>query len=997
MNVEIVENLKSFLNDNIISNINSHAKERLDYLEKQLQRYENWKNEILNIGDLEKIFLETAQFHRDIESSINIEKENILKTDIHKLLENYQNKFDELTKDSQQFINVDQEDFHFKSIESDSLLQKQYKRVKRVSFPIAKGIKRISKGKYFEYHWTRTIPNKGLLEYYFVNNFQKKLLEIIVKYYESIGSLYINILNALKNIDKGFTDKNFSFIKESDKESFDKLTYDFEIKLKDLSNQFIENKDLLNSKIILEFDKLYETFSATYKVIGTVGNPIKKFSEKNINTEKTELTDKIKKSLNHFHIYFDAVFDRIEYYHDLLWFTNLLLSNSYSATNKANEYKEQTVVPLITSIVNEIQNSKINLENHDDDFKSILLDEKKKLTNSLDQKLAVDLINKITNSQYHLHLLEYERNLLNNLNEFEKDYKFVKPSNLNFNINKDGLKEFSPKDIIYPIIIKKLKKVIQEIKSDFQNNISKLNPNIIGLARIVEFNLDSSLSKFTDDNEQTLEAKKIAISGLERAANKVEDINEDLEVLYNKIRITLNNEFKELLEDLYSLSNIERLISVKLQVSKEKAIQEAKDRFQLFITQIVDWIKASYNQTKIVFESIREKVLGISSKVGLSSTDIELSEAMADYLVRVSSAFEKLPYVYKRLFSNDELTDTRIFIGRERELEKFEKAYNYWQNQQISSIMLIGEKGSGTSSLINIALNKLNPPNKVFRRKFHGTIYKESDLLDYLKDLLEIKNPESFEKLIEAINNLDERKIVIVENFEDFFLRVVDGFDSAKRMLEIITSTSKNILWILTCNTFAWNYLDRVMQIKDFFIFNIHFRELEKSVLEEAVLVRHNITGYNIAFIPSPSIEKQKSYKKLDEIEKQKYLQKEYFDRLHKLASNNIGIALFLWLRSIESADEEEIRITTDIELDFSFLSELSDQKLFSIMALILHDGLTVEEHSHIFNLNLKDSQLLFATLSDDGIIFKRGNLFKVNFQLYKPLVNLLRSKNIIH
>ncbi|MCB0730810.1 MAG: hypothetical protein KDC88_07235, partial [Ignavibacteriae bacterium] len=114
MNVEIVENLKSFLNDNIIPNINSHAKERLDYLEKQLQRYENWKNEILNIGDLEKIFLETAQFHRDIESSINIEKEKILKTDIHQLLGNYQNKFDELTKDSQQFINVDQEDFHFK-------------------------------------------------------------------------------------------------------------------------------------------------------------------------------------------------------------------------------------------------------------------------------------------------------------------------------------------------------------------------------------------------------------------------------------------------------------------------------------------------------------------------------------------------------------------------------------------------------------------------------------------------------------------------------------------------------------------------------------------------------------------------------------------------------------------------------------------------------------------------------------------------------------------
>jgi hypothetical protein len=370
---------------------------------------------------------------------------------------------------------------------------------------------------------------------------------------------------------------------------------------------------------------------------------------------------------------------------------------------------------------------------------------------------------------------------------------------------------------------------------------------------------------------------------------------------------------------------------------------------------------------------------------------------MADYLVQVSSSMEKLPFVYRRLFAGDALTDSRIFIGREKEIEKLSKAYNYWQNNQISSVMLIGEKGSGTSSLISIALDKLSVPNTIYRKKSSKTIYKEEDLLTYLKELLEINRVASIDELIEQLQKLETRIIVIVENFENFFLKVVEGFDTAKHMLEIVTSTSKNILWILTCNTFAWNYLDKVVGIKDFFIFNIHMTGLTERTLKEIILLRHNISGYDVTYLSSPALEKQKAFKKLDDKEKQMFLEKEYFENLHKIASNNIGIALFLWLRSIKNADEEEIKISSDVELDFSFLKELSDQKLFSIMALILHDGLSLEEHSVIFNLSLKSSRLLFATLLDDGIIFLKDTSYKVNFQLYKPLVNLLKSKNILH
>ena len=101
---------------------------------------------------------------------------------------------------------------------------------------------------------------------------------------------------------------------------------------------------------------------------------------------------------------------------------------------------------------------------------------------------------------------------------------------------------------------------------------------------------------------------------------------------------------------------------------------------------------------------------------------------------------------------------------------------------------------------------------------------------------------------------------------------------------------------------------------------------------------------------------------------------------MSKLSSNNIGVALFLWLRSIVNSNDEKIEVSLDIELDFSFLKALSDRKLFSLMAIILHDGLTLEEHSLIFNISQKSSQLLFATLADDGIIFQKDSVYRINF-----------------
>ena len=83
--------------------------------------------------------------------------------------------------------------------------------------------------------------------------------------------------------------------------------------------------------------------------------------------------------------------------------------------------------------------------------------------------------------------------------------------------------------------------------------------------------------------------------------------------------------------------------------------------------------------------------------------------------------------------------------------------------------------------------------------------------------------------------------------------------------------------------------------------------------------------------------------------------------------------------------------------MNFSFLKELNDKKLFALMAMILHDGITIEECSKIFNISRQESDMLISSMVDDGITIETVDGYKVNFLLYSVVIKLLHDKNIIH
>lgn len=994
---ELKNNINQFINDVVISQSKDFQLKTLEHLDSYKIHYNSWLLKIPTIEDKYSLLIESSNLNRVIEQNLHSENKR-MEAELHfALYDLLKDKISENIDSLDSYLILDQEPQHFNFSEPDSTRIILSKKIKRISFSISSKTFHLFKGKDTNYTWKRKVPLKNITTHYLLNLFLNIVLKNIEKYIEVIGKGYIDFFNNQRDLDKLFVNQQFSNTNNDNEIGVEQSHIEFIERIDALKtefqNSFNEFALLLNTELNNTFISLQNGLS----IVGTVQLSKSHFSNEKISKKLSAQETKFNKSKENYKYFISAIFDRKEYYQDLQWFTLLLVANSYNINKYASSFLFETIKPIILAISHGIDKSKTSLLNSSDNLFSAIDAEKDFLRKKLDQELIPVLMNQIASQEIDKVFGEYSESLKINLNEFEKDYVFLKPKHLNFRIKQDQLERFSPKEIIDQIIIQKINSSIKKIDGVFENNISKVNTSVISIERIIEFSLDSAKIKFDKDDSSQEESIKIAIEGLQRANSKIDNFYKELENIFEELSVSLHSNIQNVLEDLISLSNIDGLLKIKIKVSREKALHEAKQKLQTAYTKSLKWFYWLKNKSINLFSLSKEKLVGISSKVGLSNSNVELSEAMADYLVRVSDSLEKLPYVYQRLFSSDQLTDERIFIGRDDELAKLEKAINYWCNNQTSSVMIIGEKGSGTSSLINIAIQKQKLCSHIYRKEFSGTIYKEEDLLLFLIDLLTLNSIKSTEELIETINNFDERRIVIIENIEDFFLRIVDGFNALSRLLEIISSTNEKILWITTCNIFSWTYLNHVVNIKDFFIFNTVLNKLDPNFIENIIISRHNISGYDLEFIPSAEVEKQKSFIKMDDKKKQVYLRNNYFDELNKLTSNNIAVALFLWLRSIVSADDGIIKVASDLEFNYSFLNKLSTQKLFSLMAIMLHDGLSQEEHSLIFNMDMKSSQLLFATLSDDGIIFKRGKNYKINFQLYKPIINLLKDKNILH
>ncbi len=592
---------------------------------------------------------------------------------------------------------------------------------------------------------------------------------------------------------------------------------------------------------------------------------------------------------------------------------------------------------------------------------------------------------------------EFNGKLAEHLNLLSQKRILVKTDEYDEEIKNSDISYISPKEMLEYSAAPKILRSTAKLKSSLNSEIQNIQ-NVFGeIDHISDFTIDSAINLLKTEKPNVEESKTTAIEGLERALKKITEIDEK----FDNLTVTFGNELNLATSDFHTelkdLTQTDKLFDVKMKLAKDKALEkskrfkrEAKIKLKNFLPHALWLLRKYYRKIEILYQQVRE-FIGLAPKAKIISSEV------SDYLADTHAAIQALPFVYQRLFEIKPLEDKRFYFGRDLEMKELSKAFKNWQSGKFSPTVIVGEKGSGSTTLINFFTENLSTDYKVIRSSLNFPFYETSDFLSTLGNLFGEKIFNSKEDVILYLNSTSYKQVIILENLQRLFLRKVDGFNSLKILFEIISRTNKNVFWLTTSTLYCWNYLDKTIHAPDHLGYIVNLRKLNENQITELVSKRHRVSGYNIEYEADEQTLKSKSFKNLSDAEKQTYLMKKYFISLNKFAESNISLALLFWLRSAKEIVGDKIIIGSPPELDYSFLENLSNDKIFALSALLIHDGLREEDYSKIFNVPINQARQLLLLLYDDGIVIKQNEMYIINPLLYRQIVGLLNAKNIIN
>ncbi|MEL7833945.1 hypothetical protein [Fodinibius sp. Rm-B-1B1-1] len=542
---------------------------------------------------------------------------------------------------------------------------------------------------------------------------------------------------------------------------------------------------------------------------------------------------------------------------------------------------------------------------------------------------------------------------------------------------------------------------LQPDEQQYEQFIAQNIEEIQEINNIISVNLESALTVDDEDVEEQEDPTKVVREALQRILAKVEELNQSADEKWQQIEGALRGGNKQFFVSLLDL--LHKGDSKQLQVlnAKYTVKEKTKDwktildsRWARAEDQLMLWSRFLWKKGKGYADSVK-------SLLGFKKSGVQESRRadIATYLSETDKQMKGLPYIYRRLFDFKSLADKRFFEPANDSVVLFKKAYEQWQNEFSTNFAVVGEKGSGKSSFLKLMIETEFSQSEPQILEFNKTIWDEQQLVDKVISVLQVEHAESVEELIAEIKEKNQRSVIVLESVQNCFVRDINGFKAIEKLMYLISETRDNLFWVVSCSRYAWSFLDKVMQLSEYFSHVSKSDSLTADQLEQVILNRHQASGYSLYFEPDEQVLQSRTYRKLKDSEEevQTYLKEEYFEELTKLAEGNPSIAMIFWIRSIREFDETNFYIKPLEITSVEMIEDLNPQVLFTLEAFVLHDTLSDTELAMIMDNTIEESRLLINRLRSRGMLVDKEGSSTINHLMYRQIVRVLKERNIIH
>ncbi|MCK6603846.1 MAG: hypothetical protein L6Q59_03020 [Ignavibacteriaceae bacterium] len=552
--------------------------------------------------------------------------------------------------------------------------------------------------------------------------------------------------------------------------------------------------------------------------------------------------------------------------------------------------------------------------------------------------------------------------------------------------------------------------VFQLLERVLPRQLGELNGYLLNQINLVltEFRNISSILTY---NVQTLQKEVL-----------MEDFNAELVA---EISSSLRNTFITRLNEINKINtDIERTVSDNLTQAIKLSLQELSKKINMILgresesaarTLIASAGFRNYYRRAVIFifrnlreitgilrEFFREYLNPVFKSVWgkLVRPKSQISE-QTDFLT-AAKIKEELPFIYNRLFDGTPLEEGELFVGRQMLETRFREFEQKFVTGKPVVILVKSEPGAGKSSVFNLLKNQILPKDKIINLSLNENITTVNELSHMFSKAMGYVNPIAFDDIIISLNEGIKGNIILLHNFHKSFLRTVNGYDAINALLQLINLTRNNVMWVITVETMAVDFLNNNFRLEQIFNHIFDLRDFNSSRIKEIILTRHKTTGFNYEFIEEDILRlKRKFFSLRKSLDINDFLEKEFFDNLLDYSRGNIVAAMSYWMNSIVKVQKDKIVLKINRGMAKIDLSKLDILYLNTLFMIIIHGGLTPSDLSRVLNIDEKQSFALLNLLYSLNLVILESNhatpnYYVINKFYYMPIKDELYNRNII-
>jgi hypothetical protein len=354
---------------------------------------------------------------------------------------------------------------------------------------------------------------------------------------------------------------------------------------------------------------------------------------------------------------------------------------------------------------------------------------------------------------------------------------------------------------------------------------------------------------------------------------------------------------------------------------------------------------------------------------------------------------KELPAIYRRLFRFEAVQDPRFLVGRRLEMEAIAEARTMWESGRPVAVLIIGERGSGKTSLINCAMKRPLTGLEIVRGEFTERMSTAVQLRVFLSRLLGIDDHAQLEL---ALN--ERRRVLILEEMERLFLRQIGHYAAIRELQRLIAATCNTTLWVVATNQIAFRFLDATVSLGSSFSLRINAASAAHDELRNAILYRHNLSGLRLQFsLPPEDLTILNRIR--NRLRGQASPEKIFFDQLSLESAGVFRTAFEIWLGQIDVAQAGALLMKPLVTADLTpVVKALDTDDLFTLVAVLQHGSLTPDEYATIFQKSLAASQAQIDKLLVREIIENDPNRigFRVRPEALRVVKEALYRRNLL-